>query len=84
MRILQANMRGLSCCTRCRKEIDWLAQYYIDNKTRKLYCLKCNEKDSLLYIIKAEWRRMRDCQVCHIFYYVRNVFRRYTGRKIYG
>ncbi len=84
MRILQANMRGLSCCTQCKKEIGWLSQYYIDNNTGKLYCLTCNETSKLLYIIVSEWRRMRAHRVFHISYYIRNVFRIYTGRQIYG
>ncbi len=83
MRILQANMRGLSYCTVCKKGIGWCSQYYIDTNTKKLYCLKCNEESKLLYIIRTEWKRMRDHQVFHIPYYVRNVFRIYTGRNLY-
>jgi len=84
MRKLQANMRGLSCCTTCRKEIGWFNQYYIDTKTRKFYCPKCNKESNLLYIIISEWRRMREHQVFHIPYFIRHVFRKYTGRQIYG
>jgi len=84
MRRLQANMRGLSCCIVCRKELGWFNQYYIDTKTRKLYCLKCNQESKLGYIIILEWYKMRDHQVFNIPYYIRHVFRKYTGRQIYG
>ncbi len=79
MRRLQANMRGLSYCTKCRREIGWCSQYYIDTRTKKLYCLECNARSNLLYIIISEWRRMIYHKVFHIPYYIRNVIRRYMG-----
>lgn len=40
--------------------------------------------NSLWFVLVTEWNRMRYFDVLNIPYYVRNVWRRYTGRKLYG